>query len=289
MSKTPKKAPKVPEGVGVLYVVATPIGNLSDLSPRARQVLSEVPLIASETVQATRRLLSALDIACPRIVSYRDDNAASMETQLLAHLLEGQSAALVSEAGTPAISDPGWEIVAACQREGILVQAVAGPSSLVAALSIAGVACRTVRFLGFSPHQGKTRRDFLKTHLASPETAVLFESPHRLRETLDDLQALLGPDQDLVITRELTKLYEETRRATLAEHIDYFATEQPRGEFVLVLPGRPVAEEGADTAALERKIAFLREAGLANRSILEYLTQMEGLPRNAVYSMINAG
>ena len=274
-------------GPGCLYVIATPIGNLGDLAPRAREALSTVPLIASEAQTATRRLLSALSIPCPKLISYREDNAQKAQELLLAHLRGGEAAALVCEAGTPAISDPGWELVRACQECAIPVVAVAGPSSLVAALSVAGVPSRVVRFLSFAPHQGKARRDFLQRHLSAPETVVLFESPHRLRDTLADLCQLLGGQQEIVVIRELTKLYEETQRASLAEMIRKFAEQEPRGEFVLVIPERPAAvAEQRGQVELERKVEFLRSVGLSNRPILEYLTQLEGYARNQVYSIL---
>ena len=268
----------------MLYVIATPIGNLEEMSPRACRILAEVPLIACEAIAATRRLLSAKGIACPRLISYRDDSRARSERELLEHLQSGQSAALVSEAGTPCISDPGWQLLAQCQRLSIKVEAVAGPSALVAALSVAGVDCKEFRFVGFPPHKARDRREFLQRHLTHPETLVFFESPHRIQECLGDLLGIAGPDQEVVLVRELTKLHEEVVRGTLARLAQQA---QQRGEYVVVVPARACPEPDAQAAStqLSAKVAFLQEAGLSSKQIVEFLSKIEDYPRNAVYRL----
>lgn len=223
-------------GQGNLYIVSTPIGNLEDVTLRALRTLKEVDLIAAEDTRRTRKLLSHYQIHTP-LVSYYTYNRLRREKYLLARLRGGKDIALVSEAGTPGISDPGYSLIQVAVEEGINLIPVPGPSALISALSIAGLPANSFLFLGFlSPKSGRRRRQ-LKDVSAEPRTIVFYESPHRLLSTLRDILEVLG-DRLVVITRELTKKYEEVARGKARELLDKFTRTKPRGEFVLIVEGK---------------------------------------------------
>ena len=221
---------------GTLYLVGTPIGNLKDFSPRGREVLAAVGLIAAEDTRHTRRLLSAFDLHVP-LESYHEHNLRTKGPQLVSRLLAGTDVALVSDAGMPCVSDPGSDLVALCVEAGVPVVVVPGPSAFVAGL--AGSALDTARFVfeGFLPASGRARRQALAAVASEPRTVVLYESPHHLRKTLADLAIEgLGPRR-ISLCRELTKIHEEFLRTTVQGAADVFAEREPRGEFCLVLEG----------------------------------------------------
>ena len=279
---------KCPPG---LYVVATPIGNLADITRRARDVLAGVDLIACEDTRRTGRLLAALGVA-NRLVAYHDHNAARALPRLLPVLERGGSAALASDAGTPLISDPGYRLVGAALDAGVEVVAVPGPSSVVAALSVSGMPTDRFAFVGFLPPRGGARRDALAGLAALDMTAVLFEAPRRLAATLADLAAALG-DRPLAIARELTKRHEEVRRGRLCALAERAAAAPPpKGEIVLVLgpPERPApadraarADELVDAKLIDDKLGAALGAMTA-RDAARCVAAETGVSRRSVYA-----
>jgi 16S rRNA (cytidine1402-2'-O)-methyltransferase len=224
-------------GGGRLQVVATPIGNLADLSPRAREALAAADLVACEDTRHTGLLLSRLGIKA-RLVSYHEHNERQRVPQLLAALAEGKTVALVSDAGTPLLSDPGFPLVRAALAQGTVVEAVPGPSALLAALVVSGLPPLPFTFAGFPPQRPAKRRGFFARLAALPHTVVFYESPHRLASSLADAAGAFG-DRPAVMARELTKLHEETRRGTLAELAAALADDKVRGEVVIVVGPPP--------------------------------------------------
>lgn len=227
---------------GTLYVVATPIGNLEDLSPRARRILGEVAFIACEDTRRTGRLLEHAGIETPTISCHKFNEAARIEP-LLGALREGRDVALVSDGGTPAISDPGGRLVDAVAREGLAISPIPGPNAAIALLSVSGLLEDTFHFEGFLPHRAGERRRRLRELVGRPHPVVVQESPHRLRATLDDLAALVG-DRPLILGRELTKIHESILRGSAAAIATALA-ETIRGEIVLVVPPGALAEDDA--------------------------------------------
>ena len=217
---------------GTLYVVGTPIGNLEDLSPRAARVLRTVALVAAEDTRVTRRLLNHLE-ARPRLVSFHEHNWRERLEPVLQALEEGD-AALVSDAGMPGVSDPGRELVAAAAARGVRIESVPGPSAVTTALAVSGLPADAFQFLGFLPRRRRERQARLREAAASPLTLALFEAPHRLRATLEDITLIFG-ERPIAVCRELTKLHEEVFRGTAAAALEHF--DAPRGEFALVIAG----------------------------------------------------
>jgi len=265
--------------VGTLYVVATPIGNLEDVTLRALRVLAEVPLIAAEDTRTTRRLLERHGIAT-RLISYTDHNKPARIPALLAHL-ERADLALVSEAGTPAISDPGEDLVAAAAAAGHRVVAVPGPSAVMAALSVSGLPTRRFLYLGFLPRVGGERRALFHSVADLPYTLVAFESPYRLRAALVDALAVLG-DRAVAVCRELTKVHEEVYRGSLHGALEHF--QEPRGEFTLVIQGASAPRPTGNTleAALA-EVTDLVADGVSARDAVATVARRRGLPRRQLY------
>lgn len=265
-----------------LFVVATPIGNLEDLTPRARRVLGEVTLIAAEDTRSARVLLGGRSGGA-KLISYNEHNRDQRIPEILAYLETGD-VALISDAGTPAISDPGAELVAAARAAGHEVVALPGASAPIAALSVAGLRARSFLFLGFLPRsQGPLRRLFEeRSHLA--DALVALESPARLRRTLAVLAAAL-PERRLAVCRELTKLHEEVFVGTAAAVLSHFPA--PRGEIVLVIEGTPAEPPPAvaDEAALQEEVAAMRALGLSQRQAEALLGRRFKLPRRRLYEL----
>ena len=289
---------------GTLYVVATPIGNLEDISLRAVRVLREATLVAAEDTRRTRKLLTHHRIP-GRLISLREHNERARTPVLVRRLLDGDSIALVSDAGTPGLSDPGATLVRAAADAGVPVVPVPGPSAVLAALVASGLPTEPVTFFGFPPARGAERRRAFDAMRDLPHTLVLFEAPHRLRETLDDLLEALG-DRRIAVARELTKVHEEVYRATLSEAVRNFSAHPPRGEFTLVIegaPGRPVPARGGQAghrdldavgaaAAAEAARGTAREAlmrasaeGCAPQDAVRRAVEASGLRRNEVYRL----
>lgn len=267
--------------VGTLWLIATPIGNLGDLSPRAKETLSRLDLLACESLPAAKRLCSACTIPCPRLILYREDSGESSQDRILSALHQGLQCGLVSDAGAPGLSDPGWKLVAACHQQKLTVRSVAGPSSLTAALSVAGLPTRRFIFEGFPPHKRSERLTFFRELSRSPVTSVFFESPHNILETLETLGELCGASRLLCISRELTKLHESNDRRSLSD----WRADPPtaRGEFVLVLEGAPPIEEMDQTQDLQAQAQFLAARGLTAVDLREFLVKFSGATRNQAY------
>jgi 16S rRNA (cytidine1402-2'-O)-methyltransferase len=264
-----------------LYLVATPIGNLEDITLRALRVLREVSLIAAEDTRTTRKLLSHYGIKA-RLTSYHEHNKGAKIPYILAALRHGD-VALVSEAGMPGVSDPGYDLVVAAAEAEVPVAAVPGPSAVVAALAISGLPTRQFTYIGFLPRRRGERRRLLSALAAQPRTIVALESPHRLLATLSDLLAVLG-DRRIAVCRELTKLHEEVFRGRISEAIAHFR--EPRGEFTLVLAGATEpAEASVPTEAVLAELHLLRQQGVAPRQAVTQVAEQFGLARRQVYRL----
>ena len=267
---------------GILYLVATPIGNLGDFSPRAVETLAQADFIAAEDTRVSVKLLNHFGIKKP-LVSYHEHNRAAAGQAILTRLLSGETCALVTDAGTPAISDPGQELVTLCAENGVTVQAIPGCCAAVAALAVSGLDTRRFTFEGFLPSGRKERRAALEELTGETRTMVFHEAPHRLRQTLADMAELLG-DRPAALCRELTKLHEDTVRTTLARATAYYAANEPRGEYVLVVAGRE--KQTAPALTLEEGVArvlALREGGMKLKDAVRRVADDTALPRNALY------
>lgn len=265
-----------------LYIVATPIGNLEDITLRALRVLKEVGLIAAEDTRVTRKLLSRYGIHTP-LTSYHEHNKQARLPSLLEALAE-KDVALVSDAGTPGINDPGYELVRAAAEAGFSVVAVPGPSALTAAVAVSGLPVEQFIYLGFLPRKPSERRKLLHSVANDNRALVAFETPHRLREALEDILATLG-DRRIAVCNELTKLYERVFRGAVSDALEHFA--QPRGEFTLVIEGRAGDEAAAPGREDEAKalLARLRDEGLGAKDAVAQVVEATGLPRRQVYRM----
>ena len=267
---------------GKLYLVATPIGNLGDLSPRAAETLAAADFVAAEDTRVALKLLNHFNIKKP-LVSYHEHNQAISGPAILNRLLSGETCALVTDAGTPAVSDPGEGLVALCAENGVEVLAIPGCCAAVSALAVSGLPTGRFVFEGFLPVGKKERRERLAELAGEERTMILYEAPHRLRATLADLAEALG-DRRITLCRELTKLHEETRRTTLSEALARYTENDPKGEFVLVLAGRERPAERAVT--LEEGVDMVlsrREKGERMKDAVRQVASDTGLGRNELY------
>lgn len=267
---------------GTLYLVATPIGNLQDLSPRAAATLENADFIAAEDTRVSIKLLSHLGLKKP-MVSYHEHNRAAAGAAILDRLLNGETCALVTDAGTPAISDPGEDIVRLCADHGVTVQAIPGCCALISALAVSGLPTGRFVFEGFLPVNRTERKKRLQVLLDEERTIIFYEAPHRLRSTLSDLLETFG-DRQAALCRELTKLHEDTMRTTLAQAAAWYAENEPRGEYVLVLAGAARNQETAVT--LEEGAALVlerRERGERMKDAVRQVAADTGLARNELY------
>jgi len=269
-----------------LYVVATPLGNLGDLSPRAADVLRRVPVVAAEDTRRTRGLLTHLGVA-PTLLSFHAHSGERRLETVVEILREGRDVALVSDAGTPGVSDPGADLVAAARAAGAQVVPVPGASAVATALSAAGLPADRYLFLGFVPRKGGERARLLARAAAEEWSVVLFEAPARLVALLHDLARVAGPERRATVARELTKVHEELRSGTLAELGDYYSEHEPRGEITLVVSGTgvPAPEEDRSEEAAEHAAELLAE-GLSRREVARRLTESHGLSRNDAYRLV---
>jgi 16S rRNA (cytidine1402-2'-O)-methyltransferase len=267
---------------GRLFVVATPIGNLADITLRAIRVLGDVDVIAAEDTRTTRKLLSHHGIRTP-LVSYHEHNESVRTPELLARLEGGESVALVSEAGTPSISDPGYRLVDACIAADVPVEPVPGASAVLAAVVVSGLPSDAFVFEGFLPRRGAERRKRLADLASERRTLVVFEAPHRLDATLTDMLELLG-DRRAALCRELTKLHEEVRRESLSALADGVRRAPVKGELVLVIEGAVEAEPDLD-AALDETLARVA-GGDSVREATRAVAQERGVPRRALYDRV---
>ncbi len=270
---------------GTLYLVATPIGNLADLSERAIKTLTEVDFIAAEDTRNTLRLLQSLGIS-NTLISYHEHNKAAAGQRILERLLGGESCALVTDAGTPAISDPGEELVVLCAENGVAVTAVPGACACIDALTLSGMDTRRFVFEGFLPVKGRERRERLDTLVRERRTFILHEAPHKLRTTLKDLNDTLGGERKIALCRELTKLNEEIMRTTLASASQYYGQNEPRGEYVLVIAGAGECAEERDGEAMSpcEAVERFEAEGMSRSDAIKAAAKHTGMSRNEVYA-----
>lgn len=266
---------------GTLYLVGTPIGNLGDLSPRAIETLKTVDFIAAEDTRVTLKLLNHFEIKKP-LVSYYEHNRAESGERIIARLVSGETCALVTDAGMPAISDPGEDLIRLCAENGVDVRVVPGPSALVSALALSALPTGRFTFEGFLAVNKNARFEHLDSLRGEKRTMIFYEAPHKLLATLRDMLEVLG-DRRVTLCRELTKIYEETYRTTLSAAIEYYAENAPKGEFVLVLEG--ASDKGSAVTAEEAiKMALeLRASGMSNRDAAKRASQRTGVSRNVIY------
>lgn len=270
--------------MSTLCLVPTPIGNLSDISPRARQALADADFIAAEDTRVALRLLNHLELKKP-LVSYYEHNKEGSGPKIVARILTGQRCALVSDAGSPAISDPGEDLVRLCAEAGIPVTAIPGPCAAITALSISGLPTGRFCFEGFLSTNKKSRQAHLDGLRSETRTMIFYEAPHKLTATLADLSAVFGAERRISLCRELTKLHEEVLRTTLGEAAAYYAEHAPRGEFVLIVEGAaPLAPEAVSEAdALEAVRALIRQ-GLSRKDAVRRVSEQTGIPKNELYN-----
>ena len=269
---------------GILYLVPTPIGNLGDISQRMADTLEAVDFIAAEDTRVSLKLLNHLGLKKPMISYYRHNTEAGGQA-VLSRLLAGESCALVTDAGTPAVSDPGEDLVRLCTQSGVEVVAIPGPCALITALSVSGLPTGRFTFEGFLAMNKKNRRSHLEELRQEQRTMIFYEAPHKLTATLADLAEFFGPDRRISLCRELTKLHEEVRRTTLGEAMTWYEANPPRGEFVLVVEG--AAENAKEAPTLEQgleRVAQLRAEGLSLKDAARQAAKETGLPKNELYS-----
>lgn len=270
---------------GKLYLVGTPIGNLGDLSPRARRTLEEADFIAAEDTRVTLKLLNHFGISKP-LVSYYQHNKERSGERILERILAGENCALVTDAGMPAVSDPGEDLAVACAENGVEVTAVPGPCAAVTALALSALPAGRFCFEGFLSTSKKSREEHLEALRDEKRTMIFYEAPHKLQKTLSDLAAAFGGERRISLCRELTKLHEEVIRTTLAEAVSLYADEPPRGEFVLVVEGAPEQTEELPTVedALER-VKFYRSEGRSMKEAAKLAAADTGYSKNELYEL----
>lgn len=278
----------MPTPSGTLFIVATPLGNLGDLSPRAAETLRTVDTVAAEDTRRTQGLLASID-AHPKLMSYHAHSEPRRADRIIEILTAGRDVALVTDAGTPAISDPGYELVARARDAGVTVVPIAGPSAVATALSASGLPGDRYLFLGFVPRKGKARRQLLERAAAEEWSVVFFEAPPRLVDLLHDIAELTGDTRQVVVARELTKLHEEFRAGTLAEVAAWYATTPPRGEVTVVLAGRPEGAAATPPPDMAEVLAMVRAQladGESRKDIVRTVAARYNLPRNDAYRLV---
>ena len=272
---------------GTLYLVATPVGNLADISARAVKVLSEVDFVAAEDTRNSMRLLSYLGIQKP-MVSYFEHNKRSHGELICDRLAAGESCALVTDAGTPAISDPGEDIVALCAEKGIPVTSIPGPCAAILALTLSGLSTSRFCFEGFLSADKKDRRTRLEELKRDDRTTVFHEAPHKLKATLADMCEIFGGERRISLCRELTKLNEDIHRTTLSGAIEFYNENNPRGEYVLVVEGAPEGYSASDSPDLsslsvEDHVQHYIDSGMTQKDAIKATARDRGVPKNDIY------
>ncbi len=268
---------------GMLYLVPTPIGNLGDISQRCRETLEQADFIAAEDTRVSLKLLNHLGIK-KSLVSYFEHNKAAKGNMIVERILSGETCALVSDAGSPAISDPGEELVQQCAAAGITVCAIPGPCAVITALSISGQSTGRFCFEGFLSTAKKSRREHLESLKEEQRTMIFYEAPHKLLATLQSMAEVFGSDRSISLCRELTKLHEEVVRTTLGQAIEKYTQTPPKGEFVLVVAGAaaPVKETATASDAAQRVLELTR-SGISKKDAIKQTAQELNLPKNVVY------
>ncbi len=269
---------------GTLYLVPTPIGNLGDISLRAKQTLEAADFIAAEDTRVTLKLLNHLEIK-KSLVSYYEHNKNFKGSRIVERILAGENCALVSDAGSPAISDPGEDLVRECAQAGITVCAIPGPCAAITALSISGLSTGRFCFEGFLSMSKKSRREHLDSLRSEKRTMIFYEAPHKLMGTLEDMAEVFGGDRPISFCRELTKLHEEVIRTTIGQSIVHFTENPPKGEFVLVVAGGSEAAKELPTAIdAAARVSELMGQGLSRKDAIRQTAAELNLPKNAVYA-----
>ncbi len=269
---------------GILYLVGTPIGNLEDMTFRAVRILQAVDLIAAEDTRHTGKLLHHFQITTPQI-SYHEHNQKGRIPELIEKLSEGKAVALVTDAGMPGISDPGYELVKACVEANISVVPIPGVTAAITALSAAGLPTDRFVFEGFLPAKGQARKQRLEILKIETRSIILYESPHRLRQTLQDLATVLGESHQIVLARELTKLHEEFWRGRIEDAIAHYTTREPQGEFTLVVAGSQLETPQMNDAAIKNELQHLLNQGLSRSEASRQLAALTSLPRRHIYQL----
>ena len=270
---------------GMLYLVPTPIGNLGDISTRCRETLESADFIAAEDTRVTLKLLNHLGIK-KSLVSYYEHNKTFKGDKIVERILAGETCALVSDAGSPAISDPGEDLVKQCAAAGIVVCAIPGPCAAITALSISGQATGRFCFEGFLSTSKKSRREHLESLKKEQRTMIFYEAPHKLVTTLEDMAEVFGGDRPISLCRELTKLHEEVVRTTLSGAIAKYTENGPKGEFVLIVAGgEPEVEEAPSETDAAAYLAALIQSGLSRKDAIKQTAKDLGLPKNVVYDL----
>lgn len=272
--------------MSTLFLVATPIGNLEDISARALRVLREVRLVAAEDTRQSGKLLSHFDIHTP-LVSYHEHNKLARLERILAALEQG-NVALVSDAGTPALNDPGYELVRAVLQAGHAVSPIPGPSAPVAALTASGLPTDAFLYLGYLPRKSAERQRLLAKVAGLEYTLIFLETPHRLLESLRDLQGALG-ERQIAVARELTKLYEEIFRGTLEQALEHFTAQPPRGEFTLVVSGCPARQTHWSVEELQEALRLAKQGGEPPAQVARRLAAESGWKKSEIYALLVSG
>ncbi|MCR5717380.1 MAG: 16S rRNA (cytidine(1402)-2'-O)-methyltransferase [Lachnospiraceae bacterium] len=276
---------------GKLYLCATPIGNLQDMSPRIQETLQNVDLIAAEDTRNSLKLLNHFGIRTP-MTSYHEYNKVDKAYTLIAKMQAGEDIALITDAGTPAISDPGEVLVRMCQEAGITVTSLPGPVACITALTLSGLSTRRFCFEAFLPAEKRERERVLKELVEETRTIILYEAPHHLKKTLKLLQETLG-DRKITICRELTKKFEEVKPTTLSEAVAYYETQEPRGEYVLVIEGKSFAEKEADEhrsweeLTIEEHMKLYEDQGMSNKDAMKAVAKDRGVGKREIYQAIH--
>lgn len=278
---------------GTLYLCATPIGNLQDMTPRAVETLQMVDIIAAEDTRNSIRLLNHFDIHTP-MTSYHEYNKVEKARQLIVKLQEGQNIALITDAGTPAISDPGEVLVRMCHEAGINVTSLPGAAACITALTLSGLATRRFCFEGFLPAEKKEKKEILEELATETRTMILYEAPHHLIRTLEELYGALG-NRKICVCRELTKKFETVLPTTLEEALEFYKSEEPRGEYVLVVEGKSREEKRQESIAawesmtIEEHMSYYEEQGMDQKSAMKQVAKDRGVGKREIYAYLNGG
>lgn len=269
---------------GNLYIVGTPIGNLEDMTFRAIRILQTVDIIAAEDTRHTGKLLQHFQVSTPQI-SYHTHNQQSRIPELVNKLLAGKSIALVTDAGMPGISDPGYELVQACIAANIIVIPIPGPSAVITALSAAGLPTDKFVFEGFLPAKGQERQQRLTILSIENRTIIFYEAPHRLRQTLQDFAKFFGGDREIVLARELTKIHEEFWRGIITDAIEYYTTHEPQGEFTVLIKGAELTKLVLSEDNIKIELQKLLQQGMSRSEASRYLAAEISMPRRQIYQL----
>ena len=268
---------------GMLILVPTPIGNLGDISPRAAEALAQADFIAAEDTRVSIKLLNHLGLK-KQLVSYHEHNKQESGPHILSRLQNGESCALVTDAGTPAISDPGEDLVRLCREHGVAVTAIPGPCAAITALAMSGLPTGRFTFEGFLSVNKRSRREHLASLLEETRTMIFYEAPHKLLTTLEDMQVAFGADRPVCLCRELTKLHEEAVKTTLGQALSYYRENSPRGEYVLIVGGAaPKVLEAPSMEDCIARVSALRDTGLSMKDAVKQVSKESGIPRNTLY------